>query len=89
MNITINIERLILDGLPIAAAQGPLVQAALEAELGRLLAVDGLAAGLLAGGAVPTLPAGAISIGRETSPAALGRQIAQAMYGGLTDMSAA
>jgi hypothetical protein len=82
-NIMVNIERLILDGLPITTAQGPLVQAALEAELGRLLAADGLAAGLLAGGAMPALPAGAIQVGREGDPAALGRQIAQAMYGGI------
>ena len=85
MNITINIERLILDGLPIAAAQGPLVQAALEAELGRLLAVDGLAAGLLAGGAVPALPAGAIRVQPGDTPAQIGTHIAQTLYGGLTD----
>jgi hypothetical protein len=83
MNITVNIERLILEGLPIAASQGPLVQAALEAELGRMLAADGLAASLLAGGARPTLPASAIQVGSGSDPAALGRQIAQALYGGI------
>ncbi len=83
MKITVNIERLILENLPITAAQGPLIQAALEAELGRLLALDGLASGMLEGGARPTLPVGAIQVGNESDPAALGRQIAHAVYGGI------
>ena len=37
MNINLHIERLILDGLPITRQQGPHVQAAVEAELTRLL----------------------------------------------------
>ena len=43
-NIHLHIERLILDGLPIERAQGPHVQAAVEAELSRLLTENGLAA---------------------------------------------
>ena len=41
-NIHLHIERLILDGLPIERAQGPHVQAAVEAELARLLTENGL-----------------------------------------------
>ena len=36
-NITIYIERLILDGLPITHGQHPLLQAAIEAELDAVL----------------------------------------------------
>ena len=45
-NIHLHIERLILDGLPIECAQGPHVQAAVEAELARLLTENGLDATL-------------------------------------------
>ena len=83
MNIRVQIERLILDGLPVAGSQGPLVQAAVEAELARLIAEGGLAPGLLAGGAAPYLPAGALQLAAESDPAGLGTQIAQALYGGI------
>lgn len=83
MNINVHIERLILDGLPVARSQGPLIRAAVEAELARLLAADGLAAGLLAGGALPSVPASAIQLTSNTNPTQLGQQIAQAVHGGL------
>jgi hypothetical protein len=37
MNINLHIERLMLDGLSVASGEAALVQAAVEAELGRLL----------------------------------------------------
>ncbi len=83
MNINVHIERLILDGLPIASQQGPLVQAAVEAELVRLLAADGLAANLLAGGALSHVQAGGIQLTGEGNPSQLGQQIARAVYGGI------
>ena len=45
-NIHLHIERLVLDGLPIDRGQGPHVQAAVEAELTRLLTENGLDATL-------------------------------------------
>ncbi len=83
MNINVHIERLILDGLPIARNQGPLVQVAVEAELARLLAADGLAANLLAGGALAHVQAGSIQLTGEGNPGQLGQQVAQAVYGGI------
>ncbi len=83
MNVNVHIERLILDGLPIASHQGPLVQTAVEAELTRLLAADGLAANLLVGGALSHLQAGGIQLTGEGNPGQLGQQIAQAVYGGI------
>jgi len=40
MNISLHIERLILEGLPITSNSGPQLQAAVEAELTRLFASD-------------------------------------------------
>lgn len=37
MNINLHIEKLVLDGLPVGTHEGPLVQAAVEAELARLI----------------------------------------------------
>ena len=83
MNININIDRLILEGLPISHSQRPLVQAAVEAELARLLTADGLAPSLMAGGAMPHIPAGSIQLTSDGNPHALGQQIAQAVYRGI------
>jgi hypothetical protein len=82
-NINIHIERLILDGLPISHSQRPLLQAAVEAELARLLTNDGLSAGLMAGGVMPYVPGGSIQLMSDENPKTLGQQIAQAVYGGI------
>ncbi len=83
MNINVHIERLILDGLPVTRSQGPLVQAAIEVELARLLVADGLATSLLAGGTMPQVPPSAIQLASESDPTHLGQQIAQAVYRGI------
>jgi hypothetical protein len=83
MNINLHIERLILDGLPIGHGQGSFVKAAVEAELSRLLAAKGLNPDLLSGGMIPTVQADSIQLSGGSSPAALGHQIAQALYGGI------
>jgi uncharacterized membrane protein len=83
MNINLHIERVILDGLPIARHQAPQIQAAIEAELSRLLASGGLDAGFLATGAVPHLSVGDMQLQSGSDSAQLGAQIASALYGGL------
>jgi len=83
MNINLHIERLILDGLPIESLQGPLVQAAVETELGRLLGAGGLHASLKSGIAVPTVRADALSLSPGNNPKQIGQQIARAVYGGI------
>jgi hypothetical protein len=82
-NIHLHIERLILDGLPIERSQGPVVQAAVEAELSRLLTENGLAADLQSGGAMPSVNANGIQLASASSPAQMGQQIAQSVYGGI------
>lgn len=80
MNVNIHIERLVLDGLPITRSQGTIVQAAVEAELARLIAAGELKADLLGGGARPSAKAGSIQLANDPHPVHLGRQIAQAVY---------
>lgn len=83
MNVQLHIECLILEDLPVSRAQGPQVQAAVEAELARLLTQNGLAPTLASGGALRSVPADAIEIAPQSDAATLGNQIAGAVYGGL------
>jgi len=82
-NITLHIERLILDGVPLSYSQRPLVQAAVEAELARLLASNGLLAELRSGGTLRHVPGGNIQLSSDGNPHALGQQIAHAVYSGI------
>ena len=83
MNISLHIDRLILDGISISHAQRPLLQAAVEAELGRLLTEGGMGAEWQSGGAVPSLSAPAIQLSPEGNPTQWGHQIAQSVYRGI------
>ena len=79
MTIKLHIERLVLDGLPIARRHGPCVQAAIEAELGRSLAGRALA---VDGGSGPGAAAGranTIHLPVTGDPALVGTRIAQAI----------
>jgi hypothetical protein len=83
VNVKLHIDRLVLDGIAVEPSQRPILQAALEAELGRLLAEGGVGESWAAGGAVPSLKADGFQMNSERNPAQLGRQIAGAVYGGL------
>jgi len=83
MNINLHIDRLVLDGLPTDHHQGPLIKAAVEAELTRLLTANGLANSLMAGGAMPSAPAPGIQMSSDSNPTQLGQQIGRAIYGGI------
>lgn len=83
MNIRLYIGRLILDGLPIERNQGPYIQAAVEAELARLLTEHGLATNLESGGAVPSVNANTIKLNPGTDSTQLGHQIAHSVYSGI------
>lgn len=82
MKIQVNIERLILDGIDIPAGQRPRLQAALEAELARLLSAGGLNPALTSAGSVPSLRVQTLNYSGN-NPAQLGKQIARSMYSGL------
>lgn len=81
MSIRLHIDRLVLDGLPVSSDRSPLVRAAAEAELTRLLGAGGLAGGLAGGAATPFLPAVTVRLVSPVDPGVLGRQIARSVYG--------
>ena len=83
MNISLHIDRLILDGISLSHAQRPVLQAAVEAELGRLLTEGGVGAEWQQGGAVPSVSAPAIQLSPEGNPTQWGHQIAQSVYRGI------
>ena len=81
MNISLHIERLVLDGLPAHAGQVVVLQAALETELARLLAEHGLPG--VTPGAIPQLAAAPIQLSAG-APAQWGRQIAGSLANSLS-----
>ncbi|HXQ70221.1 MAG TPA: hypothetical protein VN844_07020 [Pyrinomonadaceae bacterium] len=84
MKINLHIERLVLDGLPIARYQSSLVQAAVERELARLFAAEETHSRLsFTSGATPRL-AGPTIHGLTDNPIRTGEQIAQAVHGSFT-----
>ena len=83
MNIKLNIERLILDGVPLERRHWPLVQAAVEKELARLLTTHGLGGEWQSGGAVPRVSAPSFRLANDNPPSKLGQQIAGSIYGSI------
>jgi hypothetical protein len=83
MKIELHIERLILDGLSLETRHGPLVRAAVERELTRLIAAHGLGHEQQSGGAVPRVRASGIRLSNEAHPTRLGQQIARSVYSGI------
>lgn len=79
MNVFVHIERLILDGVPVPHRHRPQVQEALEEELARLIAADGLAGDVRVSGTLPRLAGGELQLEAE-DPELLGKRIAQAVY---------
>jgi hypothetical protein len=83
VRINIQIDRLVVDGLDLQRSQRPLMQAAFETELARLLVRDGLNQELTSGVALPSLSAPAVEIPEGARPHMIGEQIAQAVYNGI------
>lgn len=80
MNITLHIERLVIDGA-LDASDTAQLQADVVAQLTQLLAEGGLSPELAAGGAVPSRRGGTISMGGSAQ--AIGSQIGAAVYGSI------
>jgi hypothetical protein len=83
MNISLRIERLILDGLPMTSAQRTALGTALEAELGRLLRTGGLHGGLAQGVALSAVRVEPVQFETPFDPVRAGVSIAQALYAGI------
>lgn len=80
MNVRLHIERLVVDGVDLGPGGGRRLQAAVEAELTRLVTHGGLGQPVL-GAAVPSLAVSAIPL--DANPSRLGAHVARAVYDGL------
>jgi hypothetical protein len=80
VTIKVQIERLVLDGLPVTRQQGAHVRAAVERELTRLVRAHGIAPAMRGGGAVPAIRASSIACDGSTSPQTLGTRIGRAVH---------
>lgn len=83
MNIELHIDRLVLDGFPLTAAQGAAVRAAVEAELSRILNERGLTG--LASTQISSALGSTITASTAATP--FGQAIAHAAYAGLQGLS--
>ncbi len=83
MNISIHIERLILDGLSLAHRDRSRLQSAIEDELARLLTAGSLVVDLRTPGTLSRLTGGTLELTNNEDPHLLGKQIAHAIYGGI------
>ena len=83
MSVRVQIDRLVLEGFRLSAAESRQVKAAMGSELSRLLTERGLSEDLQAGGATPAMRAGNFAPRRETQPSQLGRDIARSVHGGI------
>jgi hypothetical protein len=85
MRIRVRIDRVLLDGVPIATTEAPYVRTAIESELRRLLVEHGLPRALRASGATPHLRAPDTRVARA-HPAVTGTRIGGAVYRSLGKM---
>jgi hypothetical protein len=83
MKIVLDIERLVLDGLPVTAAEADRIRRAVEGELSRLLGAGAIPARFLADGTVPSLTAPALDSAAGHAPEALGAELARSVHTGL------
>jgi hypothetical protein len=83
MNLRVHVDRLVLDGVPVEPHAGPKLQAAVEAELTRLLAAE-VPPRLFTGAAVPVLRVPSAPLPPDGLPSRLGVQVARALYRSLS-----
>jgi hypothetical protein len=83
MNVRLHIDRLVLDGVAVRAGDRARLQAAVEAELTRLVQGGGIAPELARGGGLPSLAAPQITVAPRATAAQLGTSIAGAVYGSI------
>lgn len=80
-NIELHIEELVLHGF--APGDRHEIGAAVERELTRLFAEQGVPVSLANGGEIARLNGGAFSVTRGSKPEVIGAQVAQSVYGGM------
>ena len=80
-NIELHIEELVLHGFP--ARDHHLIGEAVQRELTRLLSERGIPGSLTRGGEVARLDGGSFSVKQGSKADVVGRQVAQAVFGGM------
>ena len=80
-DIELDIDELVLHGF--APGDSEHIGAAIQHELARLFAEQGMPAGLSTSGAIPRLDGGAFPVAANATTTTIGAQVAQAVYGGL------
>lgn len=86
-NIMVHIDRLVLDGLPISKAQAPALQAAVEAELARLLRSQGIADEFRSGATLAKIRTDTMTFSGASGPVGIGRQIARTLHAGIANQT--
>jgi hypothetical protein len=81
-NIELNIDELVLHGF--APGDRYRIAAAVERELARLFAEHGVPPSLLTGGDLASLDGDAFQVVPGAKPDAIGSQVAQSVYGGVS-----
>ena len=82
MNLDLHIEELILHNFP--SHQRHLVGAAIEQELTRLFTEQGVPSAWAKGAELGQIDGGAFNVAANATPKAIGSQVAQAIYGGIS-----
>lgn len=83
MKLRVHIDRLVLDGYSLTAAETRVVKAAMERELARLLAREGVGQELRARAAVADVRGGAFQPASGEPPPRLGERIARSVHAGI------
>lgn len=83
MTLRLHIDSLSLTGVEVPRRQRPQLQAALAAELARLLTEHGVPSSLRQGGRIPQLPTN-VTLAQSLGPGELGQAIARSIYTDLT-----
>lgn len=81
MNLELEIEELLLDGFP--GMDKDRVARALQMELERLIAEEGIPASIQAGGDIARLDGGSFQAAKGASAEQIGAHVARAVYGGM------
>jgi hypothetical protein len=80
MKINLHIERLVLEDVPMSAAEKLAFQAAIRTELTHLLGSSGVSEELRAGMALTHMRAGTVRLNENSGPKKLGTDVAHAIY---------
>jgi hypothetical protein len=83
MNIELHIERLVVEGIPIAPGERTLLHATINAELERLLRAEGLPGDRPRPGAVARVQTPPVTVTGRPDTVDMGRRLAVAIHEGL------